>query len=500
MGKIGDLWVRLGLKSDDYKKGMDKAQKETKTFGQRLQGMKAGAVAAWAAIGGAVVAFAKDFVTHTNTIGDAWSRQMSAMKASYHSVIADMSTYKPDFSSFGNFFKNEWKWIKQTFGNSKEAGAAAKEMTKAFDAEFELANSVKLQRQAVQQELNDLYITMRDTSLGPNERMAAAQRYKAILQPIADAEVEVYSSMLDAAVKAWQAGNQLDREYSTAELTEFFTKIGTEYEAMERKFPELMRVYEKRKGDAQNQIIYNTISQLQQAANQMSDIDRQLSRITNSVKATTAVESPEKILAELRKGLEADYRDMNLEPIILDDLFELDLSGVENDMDAFLAEWKKDVDEMVMYNDMLAQSVVSSISGGIQEAVSALFNLRDADPSQILQAFIEPFAQTMIQMGELILASGIATDAFKKSLKNPYAAIAAGAALIAVGTAVYAGLQSLTANPGGGGMSASSGVNTGAGDSGLQEYDAELTINVVGRISGSDIILAGEKTLNRWGR
>ena len=25
MGKIGDLWVRLGLKSDDYKKGMKDA-------------------------------------------------------------------------------------------------------------------------------------------------------------------------------------------------------------------------------------------------------------------------------------------------------------------------------------------------------------------------------------------------------------------------------------------------------------------------------------------
>ena len=41
MGKLGDLWVRLGLKSDDYKKGIDKAKKETKGFGSTLANMKA---------------------------------------------------------------------------------------------------------------------------------------------------------------------------------------------------------------------------------------------------------------------------------------------------------------------------------------------------------------------------------------------------------------------------------------------------------------------------
>lgn len=499
MGKIGDLWVRLGLKSDDYKKGMNKAQQETKTFGQKLQGMKAGALAVWAAIGAGVTAFAKDFVTHTNKIGDAWNRQMSAMKAGYHSFIADMSNYKPDTSSIGNFFKGEWNWIKQAFGNAKDAGAAAKEMTKAFDAEFELVNSVKLQRQAIQEELNQLYITMRDVSLGPNERMAAANRYKALLQPIADAEVEVYGNMLKEAVKAWQAGNQLDREYSTAELTEFFTKIGTEYEAMEQKFPDLMRVYETRKGDAQNQIIFDTISKLQQAAAQMSDIDRVLSRSMNSIKAQYKIESPEKVIAELQKQLNADYREMNLEPIILDDLFEVDMSGVENDMDAFLETWRQDVEEMVALNNMLSQSIVSSISGGVQEAVGALFELEDADASRIMGALLEPFAQTAIQLGEMLIAQGTAVEAFKTSLESlqGYAAIAAGVALIAVGTAMRAGIKSLANGPSG--STSASVASSGTGGD-LGTYDAELTINVVGTISGSDIILAGEKTLNKWSR
>ena len=51
MGKIGDLFVRLGLKSDDFKKGIKDAKKETQGFGKTLSNMKAGALAVWATIG-----------------------------------------------------------------------------------------------------------------------------------------------------------------------------------------------------------------------------------------------------------------------------------------------------------------------------------------------------------------------------------------------------------------------------------------------------------------
>ena len=89
MGKIGDLFVRLGLKSDDYKKGMNEAKKETQSFSQKLGNMKAGALAVWAAIGAGVMTFAKDFIGATNKMGDAWAHAMSSMKASYQSVLAD---------------------------------------------------------------------------------------------------------------------------------------------------------------------------------------------------------------------------------------------------------------------------------------------------------------------------------------------------------------------------------------------------------------------------
>jgi hypothetical protein len=91
-------------------------------------------------------------------------------------------------------------------------------------------------------------------------------------------------------------------------------------------------------------------------------------------------------------------------------------------------------------------------------------------------------------------------EAFKKSFKNPYAAIAAGAALMAIGSVVSAGLQRLTANPMGGGSGASYGGAGSYGSSELANYENTLTIEVTGKISGSDIVISGNKTNNKWNR
>ena len=48
MGKISDIWVRLGLKKDDFDKGMDDAAKKTEGVGGAFGKMKATALAVWA--------------------------------------------------------------------------------------------------------------------------------------------------------------------------------------------------------------------------------------------------------------------------------------------------------------------------------------------------------------------------------------------------------------------------------------------------------------------
>lgn len=495
MGKIGDLFVRLGLKSDGFKKGMQDAKKETQGFGGKLQQMKAGAVAVWAAIGAAVVQFGKDFVGATNKIGDQWAATMSSIKAAYHTVIAEMSNYKPDTSSLRNFVKGEWNWIKKTIFNAKEAGDAAGEMTKAFDAEFELVNSIRLQRGAIQQELNELYAMMRDTTLAPGDRQAAAERYKALLQPLADAEVKVYGDMLGKAIGAWQAGTGLNR--TEAEIIEFFTKIGTNAEEMAAKFPDINDIFNNFKGDKTNQPIFDIIAKYQDATNQMSQVDRELARVLNSIKATLfrSIEDVKKAVAtygqeELEMDLTIDIEAEEIDWNVLDEEVAASANALRNKLGAEYAE----IESM---NNILEQSFISAYAGGMQALTDLMMGVEGANGEQVVAAFLQPLADGMKQMGMMMIEEGLAVVAFKKSLANPYAAIAAGAALVAVSSVVTSGLKKITSNPAGGTAASASSAGSSAD---MGKYEQEITINVVGEISGDKIILAGQKTLNKWSR
>jgi hypothetical protein len=104
----------------------------------------------------------------------------------------------------------------------------------------------------------------------------------------------------------------------------------------------------------------------------------------------------------------------------------------------------------------------------------------------------------------MLLAEGMAIKVFKSSLRNldEAAAIGAGIGLIALGTALSAGIQAL-----GGASSSSASASAGGYDSasssatkGMQTYEQEITVHVVGEIAGDKILLAGQKTLNKWNR
>ena len=496
MGKIGDLFVRLGLKSDDYKKGINEAKKETKGFGASLGSMKAGALAVWAAIGTAVIKFGQDFIGATNKIGDAWAREMAGMKAGYHTFLASLTNAKVDTSSVGGFFKSIWKGAKETFSNAKEAREAAKEMTAAFDAEFELSNSIKLQRQAIQQELNELYAKMRDTSASNADRKAAQERYRALLQPIADAEIEVYGNMMDSAINQWQAGTGLNR--TRDEIIEFFTKIGTDAEAMKAKFPDIYDVFTNYKGDTTNLPIFDIIGKYQQAANQMSNVEREMSRVTNSINADIK-RSLDAIAAEVAKYGQEDLKlDLSID-VDLDE--EIDMADVDEQLNQFIGKVQDTQARIASLNQMIEDSFVQSFSGAVQALTDAAFGIEGAGFEQVMAALLEPLANTAKQMGEMFMSEGLAIVAFENALTNPYALIAAGAALIAIGSAVSSGIAALTSNPAGG-TAASAGTSS-AGSSvagGIETYEQEITVRVTGTLSGSDIVLAGEKTQNKWGR
>ena len=515
MGKIGDLWVRLGLKSDDYKKGMKEAKKQTTTFSQELGKLKTGALAVWAAIGAGVTKFANDFIAATNKVNDAWQSTMSAIKASYQSVLADLSNDNTfaklvrNLGTKGGIFHigETWDILKGMFGNAKDAGKAAREMTKAFDAEFELVNSVRLQKSMIQGELNELYVKMRDTTLSPADRKAAANRYRSLLEPLAQAEIGVYSNMLDKAVDAWQAGTRLSRKYSTDEMREFFSQYGTNPDAMKAKYGELASVYENRKGDAQNSIIFDILTRLAQSEAQMSEVTKTLSRTELAIDkqlADAAGAFADGLAADLEAGLEAAYDavdDLEDVEIVMPEIDLSALDAADEQIKQFVEDWQREQEEIARLNNALTQSIVSSIGGGVQAFTDMLFGLEGADAKGILTALMQPFADTAGQLGAMLLAQGIAVEAFQKSLATLQGApaIAAGLSLMAISAAMKSGIQALAGGGAGAGSAASYGGTSYSGAEAMN-YESTLTIYVEGKVSGSDILLAGSNQQKKWNR
>ncbi len=485
MGKISDIWIRLGLKKDNFDKGMDDAVKKTDKTSGKMSNMLSAVKAGWAAIGAAVIAFSREMVQATNKVGDAWARTMGGVKNGWQTILAEISNYKPDFSSFKNFFKNEAKWFRNLFGNTQDAAEAGRDMATAFDAEFELTRSLAIQREKIKGELADLRVALANVNLSPEERRAAAAKYKALLAPLYEAEIETRKNMLDAAVKAWLAGTGV--EATTAQVKDFFTYIGTDAERMAQMYPELARVYNDLKGDKANDVLFQAIKNLTAAENGLANELKEVNTTLNGIKELSIVPD----LGDLES--EIDLTDIEtIEPMDWDTI----LGDYDAELDAFVAKWRTTQDEIATYNAALEGAIVSAMSNGLQAITDLMMGLEGADGKQVMAAFIAPFADTVKQMGAMIMSEGIAMTAFKKSFTNPAGAIAAGAALMAIGSAVSSGLQRLTANPGGG-TGYSSGSSASAG---VQNYESEMTIYVEGKISGSDIVLAGNKTLKNWRR
>lgn len=552
MGKISDIWVRLGLKKDDFDKGMDDAAKKTEDVGGAFGKMKATALAAWAVIGTAVTKFAKDLISSTNRMGDAWAVFTSQSKAAWDTFLSAVSSW--DFSNF--------------FGRMREATAQAAEFAKALDSEFEANNSIRLQRAAMSKELAALKILYQDQTKTYDERAKAAQDYIDLVSPIYDQIIAQAKKMEDAHLGKWLAGSGLgDTEQVRADLRKFLVEIGKndeladnlaylvanrerytmslstlrsgnvaerargpleafkrEYEAMQawvREFGasagygtslyDLASVYTNMRGDKDTGPLVDAMVRAFEAAGLK---DKELQEIYSAlngfaaqqtVKALqeAAKKAPKDVSKNLQKDLNAFIKDMSLSLDKVEIGLEVDdaeLAAVDELLNSITEEYFAAQNHIIDFNNAIAQSIedtlITSMSNGLQAITDMMFGLEGADMKNALAAFIAPLGDTMKQMGAMIMAEGIAMAAFKKSFANPYAAIAAGAALIAVGSAVSSGLQRLTANPGGG-TGYSSGSSASAG---VQNYESEMTIYIEGKISGSDIVLAGNKTLNKWRR
>ena len=192
---------------------------------------------------------------------------------------------------------------------------------------------------------------------------------------------------------------------------------------------------------------------------------------------------------------------------------EVDMTGTDVDANDIIAQGDEALKKFQAQQEKAAQmaqmfnsTIASSISGGIQALVGSIMETGELDFGSVLGALLAPFGDLAIQLGEMALATGIGITAILDSLAtlNPGAAIAAGIALIALGSVIKAGVSMLGKSKGksnGGATSQSTTAYTGGGSAYTPNVAmANMNINVTGRISGNDIVLSYDKTKDNKSR
>lgn len=197
MGKIGDLWVRLGLKKDDFSKGMDDAKKDVSGFGSAMGRMAGLAKAAWAAVAAAVVKFATDAVKLTQRWGDQWNVTMAGVRGAYQSFVRDLS--------------NGVGWG-ELFQNMRDAYRSAKEVAAALDEVFERKVSFSYQEAAINKQIAELRLITSDTSKSDAERKQAAQQIIELEKQLGTVKQDIARQEGDARRKAFQEASHLNDE------------------------------------------------------------------------------------------------------------------------------------------------------------------------------------------------------------------------------------------------------------------------------------------------
>ena len=158
--------------------------------------------------------------------------------------------------------------------------------------------------------------------------------------------------------------------------------------------------------------------------------------------------------------------------------------------------------EMVMD---FREAIMTGFVDATQEMMDQLFGLQEYNPGRIVQALLTPLADMAIKAGEIIMAEGAATIAANSALmtfgETGWGAIAAGAALAAAGAAAKAGLSAIAQSAGAATATTSYGYGTNSTSAAqTQTIQTEMTVYVTGRLSGSDILLSGQKTQSNWNR
>lgn len=532
--KIGDLWVKLGLKKDEFSRGIKEAGNEVSGSGGllgKIKAFKGGALAVWAAVAAGAVAMADKFAHTSQRLGDQWDQVTAGLKASWQTFVSAINS--TDFSNLGKRLADSFR--------------EAKQLASLKDAEFEVMNSIELQKSAMKDELAILRVRMQNQKLSQEERLAAQKEYLAKLKPIYDQEAAYRKKYSIQAQNTFLAGaNVRETRGNRQALQSFLTDVAPDGEAVKAleeykkagyRFAneaqrQLLEALKERTGsglvtlakiadqyqsrnDEQAKDLVDAIVAARAAEGAFNEETRRIQTLGNSVAVTgggggRTSRTEDVVNLPLLRALErmddvAEDAVAELERELLDtDQIEFDpIEIVPPDMsewDSFYAKYKDDLQRMQDLLEDFRDSAIGGFSDAVQELADQFAGLEDINPGRVVEALLTPLADMAIKEGEILMAQGVGVEACKEALSklNGVPALAAGAALIAIGAAAKSGLKSLAGGAGATTATTYTGATSTAAQT--QTIQTEMTITVQGRLRGSDIYLSGQKAVNSWSR
>ena len=186
-------------------------------------------------------------------------------------------------------------------------------------------------------------------------------------------------------------------------------------------------------------------------------------------------------------------------PFLARSMTQFDLDALE--MKAKLAEFNTQANEML---DASKFDALSNLGSAIGNAMGSGQNILQAAGASLLGTL----GSIMVKYGKLILAYGLASEALKEAMKNPFgggiAAVVAGVALIAIGSAIKSSSSNISSG-GSGGSNAESGGGSGGASSRGSDFGGSSGGfssssgggDVIFRLAGTDLVGSISRTLQQ---
>lgn len=220
--KIGDLWVKLGLKKDEFSRGMKEAGNESKSLLSVFKGMGGSAKLAFAAVSAAVVgtiAAIKNLAKENQVLGDSIGRFTAGMQGMFDTLKTSIASL--DFTNL--------------ISRLREARDLARDMYDAQDAMGEIGTSYNIALAQQLKHINELRVALRDANLSDEERIAKGQELLQIyreleknptrgLSNVQNATLDYYMSQVGVNMK-----DRTDEQLAAmrSKFVEFFKWLGT---------------------------------------------------------------------------------------------------------------------------------------------------------------------------------------------------------------------------------------------------------------------------------